>query len=595
MKILVIEDEATPREELISYLEGRGHKCTELARGEDIDKVKDLQKHKLAIIDYGLGVNRWNGMRTGYEIHQKAPGMKLLMLTANFTDPQLKRDALHGDFHDFLGKYDGFSVLEKHLTETKDPKPAKNSVPEQLIPELLGQSVKFLEALDYASRVAKSNLPVLILGEPGTGKEGFAREIHNRSLRSAGPFIAVNCAAFPNADALRSEIFGHVPGSYTSAVGSRDGCFELADKGTLFLDEVGHMAPEVQNLLLRALQEGTFTKYGGSDTIKASVRIISASNKDIAAMVKGGEFAKDLFGRIGVVDINLPPLRERGDDVILLAESIIDRYQKNEGDKRDLVLSDDAKQTLREMQWGNNVRGLKSSMELTCLLFSTNAKKKNVTVILSEDFKFAASENMYHSVGDELKSGELHGERTDLPFQKQSQSESHGTKNIPAPPDVSLRQAGPQDTTGHAAGSPVVAPPAVLTGSIVPPLTIKDVADYLKLLRSNLHDTLDGSRGQIMFLADEMEELKKDIWEKVLSIPEVECPRQAILFLYGKGVIPEGKKLKNKAGGVLRVFNVLEAEKNKNEADRSTVLRYPDFKDVADLGPVRGTTGKNKK
>jgi Nif-specific regulatory protein len=215
--------------------------------------------------------------------------------------------------------------------------------------------------------VARTETTVLITGESGTGKELVARAIHYASPRADGPFVAVNCAALPDT-LLESELFGHERGAFTGADRQKPGRFELAAHGTLFLDEIGELSVAVQVKLLRVLQEREFQRLGGTATLKADVRLIAATNRDLTAEIAAGRFRADLFYRLAVFNVHLPPLRDRDDDVLLLAEAFIRTLGPRMG-KGDVTLSRDARDVLRRHPWPGNIRELQNAIErglITC-------------------------------------------------------------------------------------------------------------------------------------------------------------------------------------------------------------------------------------
>jgi transcriptional regulator with GAF, ATPase, and Fis domain len=233
--------------------------------------------------------------------------------------------------------------------------------------QMLGRSPLLREALTRAAQVARTETTVLISGESGTGKELVARAIHYASPRAEGPFVAVNCAALPDT-LLESELFGHERGAFTGADRQKPGRFELAASGTLFLDEIGELSATVQVKLLRVLQEREFQRLGGTATLKADVRLIAATNRDLTVEMAAGRFRTDLFYRLGVFNVHLPPLRERGDDVLLLADRFIRTHAPKMG-KSDVTLSRDACELLRRHPWPGNIRELQNAIErglITC-------------------------------------------------------------------------------------------------------------------------------------------------------------------------------------------------------------------------------------
>jgi two-component system response regulator HydG len=231
---------------------------------------------------------------------------------------------------------------------------------------ILGRSSGLRSALEKAAKVAPTETTVLITGESGTGKELVARAIHHHSARREGPFVALNCAAIPES-LIESELFGHERGAFTGADRARAGRIEAASGGTLFLDEVGELALPAQAKLLRVLQEREYTRVGGTATLKADVRLLAATNRDLAAEIAAGQFREDLYYRLAVFAVHLPPLRERGDDVILLALQFLQRFEERMG-KNGMGLSRDARDVLLAYSWPGNIRELSNALERAMIL-----------------------------------------------------------------------------------------------------------------------------------------------------------------------------------------------------------------------------------
>jgi transcriptional regulator with PAS, ATPase and Fis domain len=232
-------------------------------------------------------------------------------------------------------------------------------------PGLLGKSFPFLKSLEAARRAAQAGSTVLITGESGTGKEGVARFIHDVSARRDGPFVPLNCGAVPE-NLIESELFGHARGAFTGAFSERAGKLALADGGTLFLDEIGEMPPAMQVRLLRALQERVIEPVGGAGAVPVDFRLIAATHRDLRAEVRAGRFREDLWFRLHVVPVALPPLRDRGDDVVLLARHFLDHFNAHHG--RVFMLTPEHEVALRRHSWPGNVRELANAMERAVVL-----------------------------------------------------------------------------------------------------------------------------------------------------------------------------------------------------------------------------------
>jgi Nif-specific regulatory protein len=235
---------------------------------------------------------------------------------------------------------------------------------------IVGTSGAIRQVYEHVSQVARSNATVLLRGESGTGKELIAKAIHYNSLRSKRPLITVNCAALPEA-LIESELFGHEKGAFTGADRFKKGRFELADGGTLFLDEIGDLPPQTQVKLLRVLQEREFERVGGTETIKTNIRLIAATNKDLEAAMAGGEFREDLYYRLNVFSIFLPPLRERKADILLLAEHFLEKYEAEHA-KRIRRISTPAIDMLMSYHFPGNVRELENAIERAVLVCDAN-------------------------------------------------------------------------------------------------------------------------------------------------------------------------------------------------------------------------------
>lgn len=249
--------------------------------------------------------------------------------------------------------------------------------------DIIGESPKMKSVYHVVERIAESNVTVLVRGETGTGKELVAAAIHKRSKRREEPFVKLNCAAITDT-LIESELFGHEKGAFTDAKEARKGRFELADGGTLFLDEIGDISASAQVKLLRVLQEREFERVGGSKTIKVNVRLVAATNRNLEEMVKKGEFREDLYYRLNVIPIDLPPLRERGDDIALLVNFFLQKSMSNH--KKRIIITDEAMEILCHYTWPGNVRELENTVERIVLMGSEDGISADEMLLLLPAF-----------------------------------------------------------------------------------------------------------------------------------------------------------------------------------------------------------------
>jgi len=249
--------------------------------------------------------------------------------------------------------------------------------------DIIGESPKMKQVYNVVERIAESNVTVLVRGETGTGKELVAAAIHKRSKRREEPFVKLNCAAITDT-LIESELFGHEKGAFTDAKEARKGRFELADGGTLFLDEIGDISGSAQVKLLRVLQEREFERVGGSKTIKVNVRLVAATNRNLEEMVKNGTFREDLYYRLNVIPIDLPPLRERGDDIALLVNFFLQKSMSNH--KKRVIITDEAMDILCQYTWPGNVRELENTVERIVLMGSEDGISADEMLLLLPAF-----------------------------------------------------------------------------------------------------------------------------------------------------------------------------------------------------------------
>jgi DNA-binding NtrC family response regulator len=367
-KILVVEDNPGMRKMLVQALTEKDYDIAEVADGLDAAKKIETEGYDLIITDLKLpGIDGLEVLKRAKEIN---PNSLVIIITA-FGTVENAVEAMRLGAYDYILK--PFSIKEVYLKIEKALS-QQSLVSENIFLKeeiknrfgrLIGSSAKMQEIYQLIEKVSKSSSPVIILGESGTGKELVAREIHDRSARKERPFVPVNCAALAEG-VLESELFGHEKGAFTGAVSQKKGRFELADNGTLFLDEIGELPLNIQVKLLRALQEQEFERVGGTKSIKVDVRIIAATNKDLKKAIENGKFREDLFYRINVVPITLPPLRDRREDISELMAYFLQRYNKEL--HKDIKFSANTMGILTAYNWHGNVRELENVIERIVVL-----------------------------------------------------------------------------------------------------------------------------------------------------------------------------------------------------------------------------------
>lgn len=359
-RILIIDDEETILSSLTGILEDEGYNAhTAKTLREAEEKIKG-NLYPVIVLDVWMPDG--DGIEFIGRVKELSPDSVIVVITGH-GNVETAVKAIKRGAYEFLEK--PFSVERFLLTIKHAFQEYRKSkfVEEEL--ELIGEHPKIKEIKSLIPKIAKSKAPVLIQGESGTGKEIVAKLIHRFSGRK-GLFVDLNCAAVP-LELFESELFGYEKGAFTGAVNRKKGKLELADGGTLFLDEIGELDHKAQAKLLRVLETGAFTRLGGIQKIEVDVRVISASNRDLAEEVRKGNFREDLFYRISVFTITLPPLRERGKDIILLAEYFLKKFAK-EYKKSCFRLRDDAKEILLKHRWKGNVRELKNLIERAVIL-----------------------------------------------------------------------------------------------------------------------------------------------------------------------------------------------------------------------------------
>jgi two-component system, NtrC family, response regulator HydG len=370
-KILVVDDERSHRMMLRAVLKEDGYAVTEAADGTDAVKAVEMEAFDLILMD--IRMTAMDGIEALTEIRKISPLVPVLIMTA-YASVKTAVEALKAGAFDYLTKpldIEELKILIEKGLENYHLRTENLVLKERVgdrfdFSRIIGRSPKMKTLLDTLAMVAPSDATVLIMGESGTGKEVAANAIHHNSPRSGQPFVKVSCAALPEA-LLESELFGHERGAFTGAVSRREGRFQLAHRGTIFLDEVGEMSPALQTKLLRVLQEKEFEPLGSARTIKVDIRVIAATNKDLAKEVKEGRFREDLYYRLNVVPITMPPLRERKEDISLLADHFLTFFR--EKNRKPLKgLSDKALDLLVRYDWPGNIRELENCIERAVIM-----------------------------------------------------------------------------------------------------------------------------------------------------------------------------------------------------------------------------------
>jgi two-component system, NtrC family, nitrogen regulation response regulator NtrX len=399
-RILIVDDEESIGDALKQVFEYEGHEVRVARDGPDALSMVEESPPDIAFLDVKMpgmdGLEVLERMRTG------DPHALVVMISGHGTIDTAVEATRKGAY-DFLEKPLDTDRLLVTLRNALAVRGLSASV-ERLLTEvqsrheIVGSSFQIRQVLERVERVGPTEARVLIMGENGTGKELVARALHRLSSRREGPFVEVNCAAIPS-ELIESELFGHIKGSFTGAVADRAGKFEQAHGGTLFLDEVGDMSLAAQAKVLRALEQGVVTRVGSSRAVRVDVRVVAATNKDLEEEIREGRFREDLFYRLNVVPIHVPPLRERREDIPMLVQHFVALLQRNDG-VTPRKISREAMERLQVLDWPGNVRELRNTVERLLILSSGDA-------IEAEDVEFLVSGG---GGGDGLGAEILHAE-----------------------------------------------------------------------------------------------------------------------------------------------------------------------------------------
>lgn len=371
--ILIVDDQRCIRNSLDELIHIIDPKHTTLKAESAAEAIKLIEKHHIDLCVCDIMMPQMNGDELLHEILQKHPEMPVIMISGHGTIETAVR-CIHEGAVDFIEKpldmnrvvsaVRGALERGKLIVENKS---LKKKLHKSKGVDIIGQSDAIRGVLGIVERAAESNSRVLITGSNGTGKELVARQLHLKSNRADSPFVEVNCAAIPS-ELIESELFGHEKGSFTSAHKQRKGKFELAEGGTIFLDEIGDMSLSAQAKVLRALQENKISRVGGDSDIQVDVRVISATNKDLRKEIDEGRFREDLFHRISTIRIHVPDLKDRSDDIPAIVEHFL-KIVCNEQSRSDVsTISPDALEYMQQLPWSGNVRELRNCVERLVIL-----------------------------------------------------------------------------------------------------------------------------------------------------------------------------------------------------------------------------------
>ncbi len=376
-RVLIVDDEVSIRRALKNILENEHYVTDQASNGEQALELAGEENFDAILLDIKMP-----GM-DGMEVLDKLMTITdapIIMISGHGTI-ETAVDAIKKGAYDFIVKPPDLNRLLITIRNAIDKKDLVTKT-RQLIKEvdkkyeIVGETPAINEVKQMITKVAPTNARILITGENGTGKELVARQIHLQSPRSHAPFIEVNCAAIPS-ELIESQLFGHEKGSFTSAHKMRKGDFELSNGGTLFLDEIGDMSLSAQAKVLRALQENRITRVGGEKDIAVDVRIIAATNKNLKEAIQSGKFREDLYHRLSVIIIKVPPLREREEDIVMLSKHFVEEISLQQG-KAPLVMTEEAMEMLKGFYWSGNVRELHNVMERLVILCDNQITAEDV-------------------------------------------------------------------------------------------------------------------------------------------------------------------------------------------------------------------------
>jgi len=371
LDVLVVEDDVRVRDLLCRYISSQGHRVR--SAGDGVEALELIGKSPPDLVLTDLKMPRMDGMELAAYLREHAPQVDVIVLTA-YADRDSAIQALRLGVYDYLVKPLDLTELGASLRRVAERRRLmrysetlrKKLIESRIMGHLIGISPAMQEVYRTIEKLSTSECNVLILGETGTGKELVARTIHDTSPRADGPFVVLDCGGL-NENLLESELFGHVKGAFTGALYDKVGIFEQANGGTLFIDEIGVTSPSFQTRLLRVLQDGQFKKVGGTKVIRSDMRVIAATNEDLESRIKEGTFREDLYYRLNVVQIVLPPLRKRKEDIPILARYFLNQCPELE-DPESVEISKEAMDALINYDWPGNVRELENVIRQAAVL-----------------------------------------------------------------------------------------------------------------------------------------------------------------------------------------------------------------------------------
>jgi two-component system response regulator AtoC len=388
-RILIADDDEVSRQLFAETLEKEGYRVDRAESGAQVLSLLRDEPYELLIID--VRMPGMSGLEVTRALHEKHSSLPIIVMTA-FGSIETAVEAIHEGAFDFISKPMNLEELKKTVSRAlaqrairnREGKGGEDNKDAEESGTIIGKSPAMVEVYKIVARVAPTRSAVLILGESGTGKELIAKAIHQHGPRASRPFVALDCGALSET-LLESELFGHARGAFTGAVADKRGVFEEAQGGTCFLDEIGDVSPNMQAKLLRVLQEHEVRRVGGKDWVKVDVRVVAATNQNLDELVRKGTFRQDLYYRLNVVAIHLPPLRKRAEDIPFLARHFLKRYSQENG-KSITAISDKALESLCGYFWPGNIRELENAIEQAVAL-------SNQPVLTPDDLPAAVRAN----------------------------------------------------------------------------------------------------------------------------------------------------------------------------------------------------------